>query len=127
MDADDASEQAAVAEVRACFDAYERALSANDVDAMDGWFSSDPDVVRFGIADRQYGPDELAAWRRAAAPVPADRRHVRTTFIPASSDVVVVALEFANGERPGTGRQSQVWSRTPAGWRIVHAHVSMID
>jgi hypothetical protein len=125
--ADDASELAAVAEVRGCFEAYERALSANDVDAMDGWFSADPTVVRFGIADRQYGPDELAAWRRSATPVPADRRHVRTTFIPASVDVVVVALEFGNGDRPGVGRQSQVWSRTPAGWRIVHAHVSMID
>ena len=56
MVAEDASEQAAVVEVRACFDAYEQALSANDVDAMDGWFWPDPSVVRFGIADRQSTP-----------------------------------------------------------------------
>jgi ketosteroid isomerase-like protein len=112
-------------EVRDCFDAYERALLANDVDAMDAWFARDPDVVRFGIAERQHGFDEISAWRRGASPVPADRRHVRTTFTPAGDDAVVVALEFANGDAPAVGRQSQVWARTSAGWRIVHAHVSM--
>lgn len=114
-------------EVRACFDAYEQALVANDVDAMDAWFWDDPAVVRFGIAECQYGPDEIAAWRRTTAPVPADRRHVRTTVVAHGEDLAVVTLEFANGERPGRGRQSQVWARTPRGWRVVHAHVSMID
>jgi ketosteroid isomerase-like protein len=115
----------AIDEVRDCFAAYEMALLANDVDAMDDWFARGSDVVRFGIAERQHGFDEISAWRRATAPVPSDRRHVRTTFTPAGDDVVVVALEFANGEAPAVGRQSQVWARTTAGWRIVHAHVSM--
>ena len=43
--------------MRACFEAYEQALLANDVDAMDTWFWDDPAVVRFGIAECQYGPD----------------------------------------------------------------------
>jgi ketosteroid isomerase-like protein len=115
----------AIDEVRDCFTAYEQALLANDVEAMDGWFARDAAVVRFGIAERQHGFDEISAWRRIADPVPADRRHVRTTFTPAGDDVVVVALEFANGDALGVGRQSQVWARTAAGWRIVHAHVSM--
>ena len=114
-------------EVRACFEAYEQALLANDVDAMDAWFWDDPAVVRFGISECQYGPTEIAAWRRATHPVPADRRHVHTTVVAHGDDLAVVTLEFANGERPGRGRQSQVWARTPAGWRIVHAHVSVID
>ena len=120
-------EQMAEAEVQACFEAYERALLANDVESMDSWFTDDASVVRFGIADSQHGPEEIAAWRRTADPVPADRRHVRTTVTALGPDVVVVALEFANGARPGQGRQTQVWHRTAAGWRVAHAHVSMID
>jgi ketosteroid isomerase-like protein len=120
-------ERDAEAEVRACFEAYERALLSNDVEAMDRWFTDDPSVVRFGIADAQHGPEEIAAWRRTADPVPADRRHVRTTITALGPDVVVAALEFANGTRPGQGRQTQVWRRTSTGWRVVHAHVSMID
>ena len=119
--------EAAIDEVRACFTAYEDALLANDVDAMDGWFWADPAVVRFGIAECQYGPDEIAAWRRSAAPVPRDRRHGRTTFTAHGDDLVVVTLEFTNGDRAGRGRQSQLWRRTAEGWRVVHAHVSMID
>jgi ketosteroid isomerase-like protein len=120
-------ERDAEADVLACFEAYEQALLANDVEAMDAWFTDDASVVRFGIADAQHGPHEIAAWRRSADPVPADRRHVRTTIAALGPDVVVVALEFANGARPAQGRQSQVWHRTAAGWRVAHAHVSMID
>ena len=127
MATDGAAEPDAVREVRECFADYEAALLANDVATMDRWFWDDPAVVRYGLAECQYGPEEIARWRRQAAPVPADRRHVRTTFVPAGDDVVVVALEFANGDAPGRGRQSQVWRRTADGWRVVHAHVSMID
>lgn len=123
----DEAERAAVDEVRECFADYESALLANDVDTMDRWFWDDPAVVRFGIAECQYGPEEIAAWRRAATPVPPERRHVRTTFTAHGADLVVATLEFANGDAPGRGRQSQLWRRTPEGWRVVHAHVSMID
>ena len=51
-----------VDEVRAEFESYERALVGRDLDAMKSSFSSSPEVVRFGIADRQRGPDELAQW-----------------------------------------------------------------
>jgi ketosteroid isomerase-like protein len=122
-----AQERGAVDAVRECFTDYESALLANDVEAMGRWFWDDPAVVRFGIAECQYGPDEIAAWRRTTAPVPPDRRHLRTTFTAHGPDLVVATLEFANGEAPGRGRQSQVWRRTPDGWRVVHAHVSMID
>lgn len=121
------SDDDVVDEVRSCFEAYEAALVANDVEAMDRWFWDDVRVVRFGIADCQYGSEEIAAWRRTTAPVPSDRRRVRTTVTAHGPTLAVVALEFANGDRPGRGRQSQVWARTTDGWRVVHAHVSMID
>lgn len=42
---------AVVDEVRSAFEAYERALIANDVAAMDAAFWNDARVVRFGIAE----------------------------------------------------------------------------
>jgi hypothetical protein len=114
------------AEVRAAFDDYEHALLHNDIDRMDAWFWPDERLVRFGIADMQHGAAEVAAWRRTAPGVPANRAHQRVTVTAFDDRTAIVALEFANGDEPRIGRQSQVWRRFPAGWRVVHAHVSMV-
>lgn len=130
---DDVDRPEVVVEVRAAFDAYEAALLANDIDAIDGWFWRDGRAVRFGIADRQYGYDEIAAWRATAAPVPADRVLTRVCVTTFGADVATVDCEFRNGDAGGIdagplaiGRQSQTWVRTDDGWRITSAHVSMI-
>ena len=57
-------------EVTEAFERYERALVANDLPALDGWFWNDPEVLRFGIADAQVGFAEVQAWRSTATPVP---------------------------------------------------------
>ena len=44
-----------VAEVRAAFDAYERALVANDVEALNALFRDDPRTIRFGGAENLFG------------------------------------------------------------------------
>jgi ketosteroid isomerase-like protein len=116
-----------LADVLLAFHHYEAALIANDVATMDSWFEDRPDLVRFGIAEIQHGLAEIAKWRATATAVPASRRHERVTPVVLSDDLVVIALEFRNGSEARTGRQTQVWQRRPAGWRIVHAHVSMID
>ena len=114
------------AEVRTAFEAYERALIANDVAAMDAAFWEDERVVRFGIAEIQHGFAEVAAWRASATPVPTNRRHERVVVTAFSADLAVVSLEFRNGDAPSIGRQSQVWARLASGWSVVHAHVSML-
>ena len=55
-----------VAEVRAAFDRYERALVAGEVAVLTELFWADPRCVRFGVTDRQQGDVEIAAWRAAA-------------------------------------------------------------
>ncbi len=115
-----------VRKVLAAFEAYEKALLENDIETMDSWFADRPGLVRFGIAEIQHGLAEIAAWRATATPVPSSRRHVQVTASALSDDAVVVALEFRNGTDPATGRQTQVWQRLAEGWRIVHAHVSMM-
>ena len=126
MSAADLAGSDASAEVAALFDAYEEALVANDVEAMDAAFWDDPRVVRFGIAEVQVGIEAIRQWRRTANPVPKDRRITSRHVLVLALDVVAVDITFRNGDAPGLGRQSQTWQRIDGTWRIVRAHVSMI-
>jgi hypothetical protein len=43
-------------------------------------------------------------------------------------DVAVASTQFHRDTAPGkVGRQMQTWARFPDGWRVVAAHVSVID
>jgi hypothetical protein len=111
-----------IAEVSAVFEAYERALVANDVEAMLGFF--DRRALRFGIADQQAGLDEQRRWRERQPPLPPGR-HLKDTEIHAYGvSTAVVTTLFGYPGSDVLGRQSQTWVRLPEGWRIVHAHVS---
>ena len=111
-------------EVLACYTAYEAALSAGDVAAMDSWFADDPRTIRFGLADEQWGADEVRSWRARAPQVPAGRRLSETRVDLWAEDLAVVTTLFRYPASVTVGRQSQTWLRTDAGWRIIHAHVS---
>jgi ketosteroid isomerase-like protein len=117
----------ALDELAAAFAAYEAALIANDVAALDGFFLDSDSTIRFGVAEEQYGYPAIEEWRRTATPVPTDRRLVRHDIIVLTPDTAVIACEFAQGSDRETGRQSQVWVRTDEGWLIAHAHVSVVS
>ncbi len=110
--------------VLASFRAYEEALSAGDVAAMDAWFADDPRTVRFGIAEEQWGAEELRRWRSVAPRAPAGRRLSETRVDLWADNLAVVTTLFGYPASMSVGRQSQTWLRTDAGWRIIHAHVS---
>jgi hypothetical protein len=111
-------------EVLAAFERYEEALAGGDVDTMDELFWSGEEVVRFGIADMQFGAAEVRAWRRVQPPLPVGRTLQRTQVLVLGPDAAVVTTCFSYPGRGLIGRQSQVWARVPEGWRIVSAHVS---
>lgn len=114
-----------VAEVTAAFADYEKALVANDVRALGEWFWDSAAVCRFGVADRQTGAAALHAWRAAQPPLPTGRRLYDTRVTTFGADLATVTTMFDYpGREDRPGRQSQTWVRFPAGWRIVHAHVS---
>lgn len=116
-----------VAEVARVFAAYERALMGNDVQALIGFFWDDARLTRYGIADRQLGIAEMRAFRRAT-PAPAFTRRLENLRISAFGDAMAVAqVEFVRSDTPLRGFQSQTWVRLAQGWRIVAAHVSMIE
>jgi len=116
-----------IAEVASAFQAYEDALIAERHDDLDVWFWNDPRVVRFGIAEFQYGHEAIAAWRRRSPHVGRDRTLHNTVITAFGPDHAIVATEFGPTDAVPTGRQSQLWARTDDGWRIVHAHVSIVD
>jgi hypothetical protein len=109
-------------EVTECFLAYDEALLAGDVAALDRWFFDGPEATRFGIGQELYGSAEIAGWRRTAPPlVRAPLR--RYDVVTLATDVAVVTAEF--DDAGAVGRQSQTWVRSDAGWRVLSGHVSM--
>ncbi len=114
------------ADVRAAFDRYERALVDGDLAVLTELFWDDPRCVRFGIADRQRGGAEIAAWRREHPTVPPGRRLRDTTVLALGETAAVVTTLFDHPGGTTEGRQTQTWFRFPEGWRIVSAHVSEI-
>jgi hypothetical protein len=116
-----------IAEVRAAFDAYERALVANDVEALDAMFRDDPRTIRFGGTENLFGYDEIKAFRAARSPLGLARTLSHTVITAYGRDVAVASTLFHRSTMPGrVGRQMQTWVRFPEGWRVVAAHVSVI-
>jgi hypothetical protein len=115
-------------EVSAAFARYEQALVNNDVRTLDELFWQDPRTIRYGIAENLYGHAEIAAFRAARDPRGLARSLSRTVITTCGRDFATAMTLFERPSAPGKiGRQSQTWLRTADGWRIVAAHVSLID
>jgi hypothetical protein len=117
-----------LAEVTAQFDRYEKALVTNDVAVLDELFRNDPRTLRYGIGENLYGYGEISAFRAARSPAGLMRRTARTVITTYGRDTAIASTLFYRDTTPGrVGRQMQTWVRCPEGWRIVAAHVSVID
>ncbi len=119
---------AVVAEVRAAFDIYEKALTGNDVAVLDATFWDSPQVIRYGGGEILYGAAEIAAFRASRPSAGLMRSISRTVITTFGTDFATASTLFHRDTAPGkVGRQMQTWVRLPEGWRVVAAHVSMID
>ena len=117
-----------LAEVRAEFDRYERALVSNDVAALDRFFRDDPRTIRYGVNENLYGFGEIASFRAARVPVALGRKLSRTVITTYGRDVAVASTIYERPSAPGrVGRQMQTWVRFADGWKIVAAHVSLME
>jgi hypothetical protein len=117
-----------VAELRALYPLYEQALVTNDVEKLVEMFWPGDEVMRFGVTENLYGPEELAAFRKARPAANLARKVTRMDIVSFGRDFASITLEFERNGVAGTirGRQSQVWVRFQEGWRIVQAHVSLL-
>ncbi len=115
------------AEVEAAFAQYEQALITNDVDTLQALFFNSPHTIRYGIGENLYGHEEIGAFRQARSPVGLMRKTARTVITTYGQDFATASTLFYRETTPGkVGRQMQTWARTPDGWRVVAAHVSVI-
>ena len=115
-----------MAEVRAAFERYEKALVSNDVATLDELFLDDPRTVRYGVTENLYGYSEIRSFRAARSPVALGRKLSRTVITTFGRDFAVASTLF-HRTAGKVGRQMQTWVRFPEGWRVVAAHVSFID
>jgi len=117
-----------IAELSALYPHYETALVTNDVDMLVSMFWDGPQVMRFGVTENLYGPDELEAFRKARPATNLARNVTRVDIVSFGRDFASITLEFERNAGVGVvhGRQSQAWVRMPQGWRIVSAHVSLL-
>jgi AtzH-like len=117
-----------VAEVRETFDRYEKALVSNDVAALNEFFRNDARTIRYGGGEILYGYDAIKAFRAARSPVALGRTLDRTVITTFGRDFAVASTLYERPSAPGkTGRQMQTWVKFPEGWRVVAAHVSLMD
>lgn len=113
-----------VAEVTAAFLRYQKAVDTNDVAVMNELFWTSPFTVRFGPNGTLIGHDAIANYRQNRT-YSANPRSLQNTVITTfGRDLAATNTETTRVGKPGVGRQSQVWIRTPRGWRIAAAHVS---
>jgi 1-carboxybiuret hydrolase subunit AtzH-like protein len=117
-----------VAEVTAAFERYERALVTNDVATLGALFRDDPRTIRYGIGENLYGFAEIEAFRAARSPAGLARTLSKTAISTYGRDHAVASTLYHRPTTPGkVGRQMQTWVRFAEGWRVVAAHVSVID
>ena len=117
-----------LAEVTGQFARYEAALVGNDVTVLDELFRADARTLRYGIGENLYGYDAITAFRAARSPAGLMRRTENTVITTYGRDTAVASTLFYRESTPGrVGRQMQTWVRFPEGWKIVAAHVSIID
>ena len=116
-----------LAEVTAVFRQYEQAFLVNDTGTLNDLFWNSQLTVRFGIAEMQYGAESIYLWREHWRPSAPLARSLRNLVIKTFGDSFATAdVEFLRDNEP-VGRQSQVWVKFPQGWRVVSAHVSMLE
>ncbi|WP_299790542.1 oxalurate catabolism protein HpxZ [uncultured Marivita sp.] len=115
-----------VAEVRAVFERYEAALTGNDVPVMEELFLNAPQTTRYGVGENLYGWEEISAFRRARTTGAFTRTLMNIVITTYGTDFATANAEY---QRPGhaqPGRETKTLLRTPEGWRIVSAHVSLL-
>lgn len=117
---------AVLAEVTAAFARYEDALVHNKVEVLDELFWDSPHTLRYGVTENLYGAAEIQAFRASRPSTGLMRELTRTVITTYGTDYATANCEFRRAGSTAIGRQSQTWLRTPEGWRVVAAHVSLL-
>jgi Asp-tRNA(Asn)/Glu-tRNA(Gln) amidotransferase A subunit family amidase len=103
-------------------DAYEAALMANDLDALDDAFVRASDTLRGDDRGLLVGHDTISAFRGARGGVP--ERTLTRVEVRTLDDDLALVVSVSGFTAGGNGLQTQLWRRTDGTWRIAAAHVT---
>lgn len=109
-------------DLREAFEAYERAIVANDLEALDAAFAPGPGTLRGDGAGLLVGHDAISRFRGVRGGVPP-REIERVEYRPLA-DGVALLVSVSRYRDGGTGLQTQVWERRGGTWLITAAHVT---
>ena len=115
-----------LAEVWLAYRRYEAALLAADVKTLDELFWDSAHTIRFGVDEIIYGHPAIAAFNARRRPN-TDRALGDIVVTTYGEDFATASTLFLDVPEGKIGRQMQSWARMPDGWRVVAAHVSVID
>lgn len=104
------------------FQDYERALMADDLEALDRLFAPGPATVRGDAQGLLVGHDAIGEFRSGRGGAP--RRRIVQTHVQVVDDDHALVIAVTELERGGRGQQTQLWARAPEGWQVTAAHVS---
>ena len=126
-------------------DAYERAIVANDLDALDAFFAPGTETLRGDTAGLLVGHDAISGFRSLRGGVPPREitdvhyRPLASAGGPAASPAPVAGSPATDASEDGDvallvsvsrffgggrGLQTQVWQRMDGAWLITAAHVT---
>lgn len=107
----------------AAFWDYERALQANDLEALDRLFAGGPDTLRGDAGALLVGHAAIRAFRVGRGNPPARNIALIEVRPIGDNSALVVAITAPVGG--GRGQQTQLWRRSDQGWVVETAHVSV--
>lgn len=116
-----------LAEVTRKFLEYERAINTNDIAVLDAAFLDSPHTVRFGMGEELWSYDEIKAFRRTPNTAGTPRELLKYSITTYGDTMAVANATFRRAGVGKLGRQSQTWVKSDAGWKVVAAHVSLVD
>ena len=95
---------------------------------LDELFHDDGRTIRYGVNEILYGYADIKSFRGARSPVALGRKLSRTVITTYGRDFATASTLYERPSAPGKlGRQMQTWVKFPEGWRVVAAHVSLMD
>ena len=101
---------------------------SNDVATLNQFFRDDVSTIRYGAGENLYGYAAIKSFRGARSPAGLSRTLSDTVITTFGREFAVASTLFKRSTAPGKiGRQMQSWVKFPQGWRVVAAHVSLID
>lgn len=116
-----------VAEVTTAYNRYNKAIDEGDVATLNELFKEAPETLRYGPAENLYGHKAISSFRSNKWSG-GKRRLYETIVTTYGRDFAVASTLYDRQDLNGrVGRQMQTWGRFPEGWRIIAAHVSVID